>query len=60
MKKLIVGLICLFCGFAAVVIGFSGIFVSNSHKPISDAEVIERAKDLGMVEVNELIDTETK
>lgn len=54
MKKLIRYGVLLVLGLSFVVYGMVDLAVSRySPEPLSDAQIIERAKDLGMVDVKE-------
>ena len=54
MKKMIRYAIMLMVGLSLTVYGVIDLTISKyGPKPMSDAEIIERAKDLGMVDIKE-------
>jgi hypothetical protein len=56
-KKIMRALILLVVGLSLMFYGIIGFFADyvSTHQKISDTEIIERAKDLGMVEPKEII-----
>lgn len=54
MKKMIRYVIAMIIGLSLTVYGVIDLTVAKyGPKPMSDAEIIERAKDLGMVDIKE-------
>lgn len=55
MKRFISGLLLVTIGIGMMSFGFSGLLGAPQAEPISDAEVIERAKELGMIDLKEYL-----
>lgn len=55
MKRFISGLLLVILGVGMMSFGFSGLLRTPQTQPMSDAQVIERAKVLGMIDLKEYL-----
>jgi len=54
-KKLSYYFLILIMGMSLIMFGILNIAAERFNKELSDSEIIERAKDLGMVEIKNII-----
>jgi len=54
-KKLSYYFLILIMGMSLIMFGIINIAAERFNKELSDSEIIERAKDLGMVEIKNII-----
>lgn len=52
-KRLIRSIVVLILGLSLIFYGIIGITVEQFSQEMSDEEIIQRAKDLGMIEIKE-------
>ena len=59
-KKLSYYFLILIMGMVLIMFGILNLAAERFNKEISDSEIVERAKDLGMVEIKNIIYDEIK
>jgi len=60
LKKISIYFIFLVIGMSMISFGLMNIAYDLQNEEITDAEIIQRAEDLGMVELKEQLDKTTK
>lgn len=59
-KRIISSILILIFGFSLMIFGVVGLFDLKPVSPITDQEIIQRAKALGMRDLKEQIETEAQ
>ena len=59
-KRIISSILILILGFSLMIFGVVGLFDLKPVSPMTDQEIIQRAKALGMRELKEQIQTEAE
>ncbi len=56
MKDFVVGIIAILLGFILMIVGTFSLFQFHPQPQITDEQIIERARELGMVPLKEALE----